>query len=322
LCSDSDLFVYPAAGDDGTAVGAAQLVAFARSNFCRPRITTCYYGYGPTDEEITSSLNQKGIAFGKPSLIAETVARAIADGKIVARYNARAEFGPRALGQRSILANPKDAKMKDVLNVRIKHREPFRPFAPVCLRERVSDYFDLNVDAPFMLLICQATERAKREIPAVVHNDGTARVQTVTREQNADLYDIISAFERLSGTPVIINTSFNVNGETIVDSPLDAIESFGFMDIDYLAIGDYWVSKEENAARFAKLSHGDYLEIRRSRFAENLSGAMSIMDISYNNDYVFEPGLKNRVVRQLKAKIRSSSLLFRVARSFRRLLAS
>jgi carbamoyltransferase len=319
----SEIFIYPAAGDDGTAVGAAQLVAFGQSSrFLRRRITTCYYGYSPTAGEIVAALDQKGLVYSKPASIGRTVAQAIANNKVVARYNARAEFGPRALGQRSILANPKDAAMKDVLNVRIKHREPFRPFAPVCLRERVGDYFQMNADAPFMLLICQATERAKKEIPAVVHNDGTARVQTVTPEQNADLCSIISEFEKISGTPVIINTSFNVNGETIVDSPLDAIESFGFMDIDYLAIGDYWVSKEENATKFGKLSHDEYLEIRRKRFRDNLLDPMSILDISYNNDYVFEPGLKNRLVRRLRSRIKRSPLLFQAARSLKRMLAN
>ena len=317
----SDIFIYPAAGDDGTAIGAAQLVAFRQSKFSRQRITTCYYGYSPTNEEIKAALAQNELVYTKPDSISQTIARAIADNKVVARYNARAEFGPRALGQRSILANPKDARMKDVLNVRIKHREPFRPFAPVCLRERVEEYFDLNVDAPFMLLICQAKERAKNEIPAVVHNDGTARVQTVTPEQNADLYRIISEFDKISGTPVIINTSFNVNGETIVDSPMDAIESFGFMDIDYLAIGDYWVSKEENASKFSKLPHNDYLEIRRKRFRDNLFDPMSILDISYNNEIVFEPGLKNRVVRQLRAQLKRSPLLFQAAKSLRTLFA-
>lgn len=309
----SDIFIYPAAGDDGTAIGAAQLVAFNHSRFAPQRITTCYYGYNPTDQEIVAALNSKGLVYSKPASISQTIASALANNKIVARYNARAEFGPRALGQRSIMANPKNQKTKDILNIRIKHREPFRPFAPVCLREHLGDYFDLDTDAPFMLLICSTKERAKLEIPAVVHDDGTARVQTVTRTQNSDLYEIIDEFRKITGTPVIINTSFNVNGETIVDTPLDAIESFGFMDIDYLAIGNYWVSKEENAAKFAKISHDDYLQIRRARFEEFLSGPMSALDISYCNENIFEPGVKNTIVRDVKKQIKKSPLLFKIA---------
>lgn len=261
------IFIYPAAGDDGTAVGAAQYVAFKHSNFKPKLITTCFYGYASTTREIEVELKQMGLVYKKCSKIHEQIAKAIANNKIVARYTGRSEFGPRALGNRSILANPRYASMKDILNKRIKQREPFRPFAPACLVEHASEYFEIEVDAPFMLLIPKV--KAKKEIAAVVHNDDTSRVQTVCRNDNEDFYRTIEEFEKITGIPVLINTSFNVNGEAIVDNPKDAIESFGHMDIDYLAIGDYWVSKEDNKDKFPRMSMQKFLELRRKRYLTN-----------------------------------------------------
>lgn len=261
------LFIYPAAGDDGTAVGAAQYIAFKYSAIKPKPITTCFYGYGATNQEIEGELKRKELVYTKPDNIHEEIARAIADNKIVARYTGRSEFGPRALGDRSILADPRNPEMKDILNERIKQREPFRPFAPACLRENVSEYFEIDIDAPFMLLVSKV--KAKSKIPAVVHNDGTARVQTVSHDQNETFYRTIEAFRNITGIPVVINTSFNVNQEAIVDTPLDAIESFGHMDTDYLAIGDFWLSKEANEEKFVKMPTPEYLEIRKKRFSDS-----------------------------------------------------
>ncbi len=305
-----DIFIYPAASDEGSALGAAQYIAYRSNKIRRPRLTSCFYGYDPSPEEILDELEKRGIRYSRPDSIHHEIATAVAQNKIVARYTGKSEFGPRALGNRSILANPKDATMKTVLNERIKHREPFRPFAPACLREHVGDYFRITTDAPFMLLICSATERAVNEIPAVVHNDGTARVQTVTQEHNPDFHAIISEFERITTTPVMINTSFNVNGEAIVDTPADAIESFGFMDIDYLAIGNYWVSKDENRARFPKLTHVEYLDLRKKRYREKGYGPLAEFDVTpayycffLDNTYFSTPRILRLIIDRIRQKV-------------------
>ena len=309
----NDVFIYPASGDDGGSVGAAQYICFKETALKqRDRIKTCYYGYEATHCEMIKALNNKQLIYTKPTSIHIEIAKALSQNKIVARYIGKSEFGPRALGNRSILASASTKEMKDILNRRIKQREPFRPFAPACLRERVDEYFDINIDAPFMLLICQATDKAKAEIPAVVHNDGTCRMQTVTFDQNEDYYNIISEFEKITGVPVIINTSFNVNGETIVDTPLDAVESFGFMDIDYLAIGDYWVSKEENKDKFPKLSHKEYLALRHDRFKEKFNAHVASIDVSYNNIF-FEPNIHSILLRLIKSKARNVKWIRKMA---------
>ncbi len=288
-----DLFIYPAAGDDGTAVGAAQLVAAeqliqAKKSPATQRLGSCYFGYRVTESEARVTLNQLGIEYSTPASIHQEIARALAAGKIVARCHDAAEFGPRALGHRSILAHPGLATMKETLNARVKHREEFRPFAPACLRERVSDFFEIDCDAPFMLLITRAKAHAKSILPAVVHEDGTARVQSVSAQDHPDFYKTISAFNSVTGIPVVLNTSFNVNGETIVDTALDAIESFGFMDIDFLALGPYWISKEANAKKFPAYEHDEYLKIRQQRYLSRQLGDITEMDIAQ-----FDPAFLN-----------------------------
>jgi carbamoyltransferase len=152
------------------------------------------------------------------------------------------EFGPRALGNRSIVADPRRAEMKDILNSRIKHREPFRPFAPSILEERVGDYFDHSHPSPFMLMAYGVKPERRSEIPAPTHVDGTGRLQTVNREQNPTYWRLISEFERLTGVPVLLNTSFNEN-EPVVRTPEEAIECFLRTRMDVLAIGNYLVEK-------------------------------------------------------------------------------
>ena len=280
----NDIFIYPAAGDDGCAVGAGQWLAAQHQTLPKKRLCSCYFGHDVLQNEATSVLSQREIRFSKPLSIHRQIAEALADGKIVARCYGRAEFGPRALGNRSILAHPGIATMKETLNLRVKHREEFRPFAPACLKERVSEYFELDTDSPFMLLITKATELGRQQVPSVVHADGTARVQSVSRNDESDFYDVIAAFEKISGIPIVLNTSFNVNGETIVDTALDALESFGFMDIDYLALGPYWISKSENKGKFPELSHDDYLAIRQKRFRSRNLGSLCDVDISKFDD--------------------------------------
>jgi len=275
------IFIYPAAGDDGTAVGAAQSLAKRSGITGHSGLQSCFYGNRADDDEVLRALSRQNIRYSKPENIASTIAAALAKGKIVARFTGRSEFGPRALGDRSILADPRQESMRDTLNIRIKHRESFRPFAPACLAERAKAFFDLDCDSPFMLLICSVTELAKKTIPAVVHRDGTARVQTVNRQSNPEFYSVIEEFDRLTGVPVVINTSFNVNGETIVDRAADAIESFLFMDIDYLAINGYWVAKDENAGHgLASISHDEYLGLRRKRFAEDYREPLNQFDLA------------------------------------------
>jgi len=172
-----------------------------------------------------------------------TVARLLAENNVVGWFQGRMEFGPRALGARSILANPTHPEMKDVLNAKIKHREAFRPFAPSTLIEAAPTYFDFgnqsgDVESPFMLLVATVRPDKVHLLPAVTHVDGTARVQTVSRDQNPLFYDLIREFGKLTGVPVLVNTSFNVRGEPIVCTPEQAFNSFAHTDMDYLVLGD------------------------------------------------------------------------------------
>lgn len=275
-----NLFIYPAATDDGTSVGAAQYVASQYGKLAPELIQNCFYGYSPEAREIETELQRQELIYEKVGNIHQAIARLIANHQIVARYTGRSEFGPRALGNRSILANPCDPKMKDILNRRIKHREPFRPFAPACLREYANEYFEIDVDAPFMLLVVRVKPKAQKEIPAVVHADNTSRVQTVSGKHNPEFYQTIEAFRKLTDIPVLINTSFNINGEAIVDTPLDAIESFIYMDIDYLAIGDFLVSKQLNQNRFSTLSDSEFLDIRKNRFSNSIDHVLKDYDLN------------------------------------------
>ena len=279
-----EIFVYPAAGDDGCAVGAAQWLAAQHQKLPKLRLRSCYFGHDVLRDETLSLLSDREICFSKPRSIHKQIAEALAEGKIVARCYGRSEFGPRALGNRSILAHPGIASMKETLNLRVKHREEFRPFAPACLKDRVSEYFEIDMDSPFMLLITKATLLAKNQVPSVVHADGTARVQSVSKCEHSDFYEVIVEFEKLTGLPIVLNTSFNVNGETIVDTAMDALESFGFMDIDFLALGPFWISKSENTGKFPELSHEDYLKIRQNRFLARNLGFLSEVDISIFDD--------------------------------------
>ena len=195
----------------------------------------------------------------------EKAARALANEKVVGWFQGRMEFGPRALGARSILGDPRSPKMQSLMNLKIKFRESFRPFAPSVLREAVADYFELDCDSPYMLLVAPVRAEIRREmtteqqrlfgidklniprstIPAVTHVDYSARVQTVRREENEMYYDLISEFARLTGCPVVVNTSFNVRGEPIVCSPDDAYKCFMRTEMDMLVLGDFVLEKEE-----------------------------------------------------------------------------
>jgi carbamoyltransferase len=175
--------------------------------------------------------------------LVRTTAQLLADGHVIGWYQGRMEFGPRALGARSILADPRDPAMKDVLNAKIKHREPFRPFAPSVLLEHADDYFDLGCASPYMLFTAGVRPEQRNAIPAAMHVDGTARLQTVTSDENGRYAALLREFGRLSGVPVLVNTSFNVRGEPIVCTPQEAYNCFSHTDLDYLVLGDYLVER-------------------------------------------------------------------------------
>ena len=175
----------------------------------------------------------------------QTAAKLISDGNIVGWYQGKMEWGPRALGNRSILADPRNAKMKDILNEKIKHRESFRPFAPSILEEYVSAYFDMDVPSPYMLFVAKVKQPDK--IPAVTHVDGTGRLQTVSKLSNPLYYDLINEFYSLTGIPVIINTSMNVMGEPIVNTPEQAFNMIIKTDMDCIIMGSNLIFKNKNS---------------------------------------------------------------------------
>jgi carbamoyltransferase len=241
-----NLWVQPAAGDSGGCVGAASYVYHTVLRHAdRHTMEHAYLGPSYTREQIHALLRELDVPFTPldERHIAPTVARILAEGNIIGWFQNRMEFGPRALGARSILANPTEPGMKDKLNEKIKHREQFRPFAPSVLREAASTYFDFDGrtadrESPFMLLVARVLPHKAHLLPAITHADGTARVQTVSREQNPLYYNLIQEFGELTGVPVLVNTSFNVRGEPIVCTPAEAFNSFSHTDMDYLVMGD------------------------------------------------------------------------------------
>ncbi|MGE0172619.1 MAG: carbamoyltransferase [Oligoflexales bacterium] len=240
-----NVWVQPAAGDAGTALGAALWVdAQNRPGQDRPYIMDhTYLGPSYTDPEIETVLNWAKLPYKKLRDVPGETADILAANKVVGWFQGRMEFGPRALGARSILASPIDARMQDKLN-EIKDREDFRPVAPVVLEEEASRWFDCDTTSPFMLFVYDVKLDKADRIPAVRHTDGTARIQTVNRQQNALYYDVIKAFEKKTGVPVLVNTSFNSRGEPIVCSTKDAVECFYSTPLDALVIGSYMLVKE------------------------------------------------------------------------------
>lgn len=239
------IFIQPAAGDAGAALGAAAYVYHAHLKQPREYVMhSCALGPSYSERTIEILLRNRRCKYRKlerEELVKE-VARRIADGQIVGWFQGRMEFGPRALGNRSILANPALPDMKDKLNLAVKRREPFRPFAASILREKVQEYFvDLD-DSPFMLLVGKIRPEKLGSIPAVTHVNGTSRVQTVTREHNGIFYDLISEFYALTGVPLVLNTSFNEE-EPIVCSPEDAYSCFTRTPIDCLVMESFIVEK-------------------------------------------------------------------------------
>ncbi len=241
-----DLFIQPAAGDAGGALGVAAYIY--NSILGHPRIDAMENAFlGPEygEEEILETLSRYGAPYRRlerDDLVRE--AAALIEGQtVIGWFQGRMEFGPRALGSRSILADARNPENKDVVNLKIKFRESFRPFAPSVLEERIAEYFEIDRPSPYMLLVAPVRE-GKRVIPSVTHVDHSARIQSINRSQNPLYYDLIREFDRRTGVPVIINTSFNVRGEPIVCSPDDAYRCFMRTHMDYLILGPFLLDKK------------------------------------------------------------------------------
>jgi len=245
-----DIFIQPAAGDAGGALGVAAYIY--HSVLDNPRIESMEHAYlGPEYSEAEMQTMLKDYAAPAKRLERDDLVREVAgliDGQtVIGWFQGRMEFGPRALGGRSILADARNPKNKDVVNLKIKFRESFRPFAPTVLEERISEYFEIDRPSPYMLLVAPVRED-KRVIPSVTHVDHSARIQSINRSQNSLYYDLIKEFDRRTGVPVIINTSFNVRGEPIVCTPEDAYRCFMRTHMDYLVLGPYLLDKKNQPA--------------------------------------------------------------------------
>ena len=239
-----EIFVQPASGDDGAAFGACLLSHKKLTGTLKPKKWHNFYlGSSYTAPEIEDVLKKHQINYSSPPDIFQKTALALKDKKIIGWFQGGAEFGPRALGNRSILTAPFPASMKDYLNSRVKFREEFRPFAPAILHEYTNDYFSINQESPHMLISVNVKEEKIEEIPAVVHIDKSARIQTVTSENNLPFRKLLESFYKLTKCPVILNTSFNVKGQPIVNSPEDALKCFLATNIDILVMGDFFISK-------------------------------------------------------------------------------
>lgn len=242
-----NIFIQPAAGDSGCSLGAAYYIYNNVLHNKRGQSQESVF-YGPefSDEEIKAELEQNKLTYERHNNIEKKTAELLSKDKIIGWFQGRMEWGPRALGNRCILANPSTAEMKDLVNRVVKRREEFRPFAPSVLEEEASDYFEISDPSPFMMFIYKVKEEVKNKIPAITHIDGTARVQTVNKNISPRYWKLISEFKKITGIPMVLNTSFNLRGEPIVCTPRDAIRTFYSSGIDYLALGNYLVGKESD----------------------------------------------------------------------------
>jgi carbamoyltransferase len=252
-----DVFVQPAAGDSGIAVGAAFHV-WARRTFMMEH---AYWGPQYSDDECAAAVSALGGERLDDDRLVAFVAERIAAGDVVGWFQGRMEYGPRALGNRSIVADPRRPDMKDILNARIKHREPFRPFAPSVLAEATGDWFEQDYTSPYMVLVYKTRPEKRELIPAVNHVDDTGRVQTVTREANARFHALIEEFARQTGVPILLNTSFNEN-EPVVMTPAEAVETFSKTRMDLLVLGNHVVRRSGEQAAKA-LALGGQVEAQR-----------------------------------------------------------
>jgi carbamoyltransferase len=237
------IYIQGAANDAGCALGAALYRAHAVHDLPRQEIRHLNYGPGYPTAEIENALEATRMPYRVLEDPAGTAAQLLAAGRIVAWYQGRMEFGPRALGNRSILADPRPADMKDRINAAIKFREPFRPFAPSVLAERVRDYFADVEDSPFMILVTDVLPDKRATVAAITHTNGTGRIHTVEREVNPLYWDLIHRFGELTGVPLVLNTSFNVQGQPIVNTPSEALATFYTSGLDAMIIDRFLVEK-------------------------------------------------------------------------------
>jgi carbamoyltransferase len=239
-----DCFIPPVPDDSGVALGAAYYVYHRDYGGVRcESMKSNYFGPSFTNIEIIDYLKKYKIKHRNVENPAKEAAILIASGKVIGWFQGAVEFGDRALGNRSILADPRDAAMKEKVNDTVKYREGFRPFAPSILEEKISEYFIEAVPTPFMEKVFLIREDKRKIIPAVTHVDGTGRIQTVTKTQNKLYWELISEFEKITGIPIVLNTSFNLKGEPIVCEPTDAIKTFFSSGLDALVIGSSILEK-------------------------------------------------------------------------------
>jgi carbamoyltransferase len=252
--SFKDVYIQSAAGDGGGAIGAAYWVWNEVLGNARCFVMEhAYLGPAFTNTDIAQLLREKQDTLRSQNCTVKEIideeelcnitASRIAEGCVIGWFQGRMEWGPRALGNRSIIGDPRRADMKDILNLKIKRRESFRPFAPSIIREAVGEWFETDYDVPFMLQVYQIREDKRREIPAVTHVNGSGRLQTVTKSQNERYYQLIKAFEKITKVPIVLNTSFNEN-EPVVCSPQEALDCFLRTKMDVLVMGNYVLSRE------------------------------------------------------------------------------
>lgn len=246
-CHPDNIFILPCAGDDGQALGCAY---YAYIHYLKPiqrfQIQLPYLGLSYENEKVEVALMSKGLdyVYLEDKKLARRVSQLIAKNKIIGLHRGRTEVGPRALCHRSILANPTNPEMKDILNKRVKHREEFRPFAPSVIAEEQCLYFNLPISSDFMLLATDVYEQYRESLVSITHVDGTARVQAIHQEQDPFTHYMLTCLKEDIGVPIVLNTSFNVAGEPIVESPEDAINTYLKTDIDILVIGNYMIENK------------------------------------------------------------------------------
>jgi carbamoyltransferase len=239
-----EIYVQPSAGDAGAALGST----FVQHHLVerlpgREAMNHAYWGTAPSDSELRRVAEGSGLPCRRPENLEEECARLLADGRILGWFQGRMEYGPRALGARSIIADARSPDMKDILNHKVKHREGFRPFAPACLAEEAAEWFEGGTVSPFMLLVFPVRADKMGRIPAVTHVDGTGRLQTVDENSLPRYHRLIRAFHERTGVPVVLNTSFNIRGEPIVETPEQAMTCFRNTELDVLALGDWLIEK-------------------------------------------------------------------------------
>ena len=242
------LFIPPGASDTGIPLGCAFWGCHMLLGEKRFYVMDhAYLGRSYQENEIQTSLAAFGdkITYERHPLIAKRAASLLSEGKIVGWFEGGSEYGPRALGHRSILADARRSEAKHVVNHRVKHREGWRPFATAILKDKLSEYFDLEHESPFMLLAAKARPGVREKVPSVIHVDNTSRIQTLTKESNGQFYEVVNEFYKITGVPIILNTSFNFAGEPIVESPYDALKTFLRTDMEYLIVEDFLITKKQ-----------------------------------------------------------------------------